>query len=59
MKPFIISFMAGALVGVLYSLLHVRSPAPPLVALAGLLGMGVAEDASPRLMGAISALLAT
>ena len=35
MKAMLISFV----VGVAYALLRVKSPAPPLVALAGLLGM--------------------
>jgi len=39
MKVYIISLCAGVLVGVIYSLLHVRSPAPPLVALVGLAGI--------------------
>jgi len=39
MKTMFISFLVGLMVGVLYALLRVRSPAPPLVALAGLLGM--------------------
>lgn len=39
------SLAAGLGVGVLYALLHVRSPAPPLVALAGLLGMAIGERA--------------
>ncbi|MFE2931985.1 DUF1427 family protein [Streptomyces sp. NPDC059278] len=30
---------AGLAVGAMYALLHVRSPAPPLVALTGLAGM--------------------
>jgi XapX domain-containing protein len=38
MKVYIVSLGAGVLVGVIYSLLHVRSPAPPLVALVGLAG---------------------
>ena len=32
MKLYLFSLLAGVLVGVIYSLLHVRSPAPPLVA---------------------------
>jgi XapX domain-containing protein len=40
MKAYIISLSAGVLVGVIYSLLHVRSPAPPLVALVALVGLG-------------------
>jgi XapX domain-containing protein len=47
MKPYILSLAAGVLVGVIYSLLHVRSPAPPLVALAGLLGILGGEQVIP------------
>jgi XapX domain-containing protein len=39
MKGMVISFAVGLMVGILYALLRVKSPAPPLVALAGLLGM--------------------
>ena len=39
MKAMLISFAVGLIVGAIYALLRVRSPAPPLVALAGLLGM--------------------
>ncbi len=39
MKAMLISFAVGLLVGIAYALLRVKSPAPPLVALAGLLGM--------------------
>ena len=39
MKALLISFAVGLMVGAVYALLRVRSPAPPLVALAGLLGM--------------------
>ena len=49
MKSYFISFACGALVGIFYALLKVRSPAPPLVALAGLLGMVLAEGAWPKL----------
>ncbi len=58
MKPYVISFVVGAIVGVLYSLLQVRSPAPPLVALAGLLGMVLAENGFPRAVSAIAAAFA-
>lgn len=47
MKPYILSLAAGLLVGIVYSLLQVRSPAPPLVALAGLLGILIGEQAPP------------
>jgi XapX domain-containing protein len=35
MKPMLISFRVGLVVGAIYALLRVRSPAPPLIALAG------------------------
>jgi XapX domain-containing protein len=41
------SLSAGILVGVIYSLLNVRSPAAPLVALIGLLGILISEQAIP------------
>lgn len=47
MKLYVISLGAGLLVGVIYSLLNVRSPAPPLVALIGLLGMLIGEQVIP------------
>ncbi len=47
MKMYILSLGAGLLVGVVYSLLNVRSPAPPLVALAGLLGILLGEQIIP------------
>ncbi|MHA7601668.1 DUF1427 family protein [Alicycliphilus sp. T452] len=47
MKLYAMSIGAGLLVGVIYSLLNVRSPAPPLIALLGLLGMLVGEQVIP------------
>ena len=47
MKMYVVSLFAGVLVGVIYSLLHVRSPAPPVVALIGLLGILIGEQAIP------------
>lgn len=47
MKPYIYSLFAGVLVGVIYSLIHVRSPAPPLIALVGLLGILAGEQIVP------------
>jgi XapX domain-containing protein len=47
MRVYILSLGAGLLVGVVYSLLNVRSPAPPLVALIGLLGILVGEQIVP------------
>jgi XapX domain-containing protein len=43
MKTLLISFAAGLIVGVAYGVIRVKSPAPPIVALIGLLGMVVGE----------------
>ncbi|MBU8899636.1 hypothetical protein DRW03_03185 [Corallococcus sp. H22C18031201] len=47
MKIYLVSIAAGVLIGLLYGLLGVRSPAPPLVALAGLLGILLGEQLVP------------
>jgi XapX domain-containing protein len=47
MKVYLLSLGAGLLVGVVYYFLNVRSPAPPLVALVGLLGILVGEQIVP------------
>ena len=47
MKLYLLSLGAGLLVGVIYSVLQVRSPAPPLIALIGLLGMLFGEQVIP------------
>lgn len=47
MKIYLASILAGLLVGIIYSLIHVRSPAPPVVALLGLLGMLAGEQIPP------------
>jgi XapX domain-containing protein len=47
MKMYVVAFAAGALVGVIYALLGVRSPAPPIVALIGLLGILAGEQVVP------------
>jgi XapX domain-containing protein len=49
MEQYVWSLGAGVLVGVVYSLVRVRSPAPPLVALIGLLGMLIGAAALPAL----------
>jgi XapX domain-containing protein len=46
-KPYLISLVAGLLVGVVYGLLGVRSPAPPVIALIGLLGILAGEQIVP------------
>jgi XapX domain-containing protein len=47
MKIYLLSLGAGLLVGMIYSLLNVRSPAPPLIALVGLLGILTGEQIIP------------
>lgn len=47
MKIYLVSAGAGLLVGVIYGLLNVRSPAPPVIALIGLLGILVGEQIVP------------
>jgi XapX domain-containing protein len=47
MKPYLLSLGAGILVGIVYALLGVRSPAPPTVALLGLLGILLGEQVVP------------
>jgi XapX domain-containing protein len=47
MRLYIVSLAAGVLVGIIYGLLNIRSPAPPVVALIGLLGMLLGEQVVP------------
>jgi XapX domain-containing protein len=44
MKMLLISFAVGLFVGVLYGVIRVKSPAPPIIALLGLLGMVLGEQ---------------
>jgi XapX domain-containing protein len=55
MKPYLFALGAGLLVGVIYSLLNVRSPAPPVVALVGLLGILIGEQVPPFAGGTMCA----
>lgn len=54
MKAYLASLAAGLLVGVVYSLLGVRSPAPPVIALVGLLGILLGEQAVPLVRHAVA-----
>jgi XapX domain-containing protein len=45
MRPYLASLILGVAVGVVYGLVKVRSPAPPAIALLGLLGMLTGEQA--------------
>lgn len=47
MKPYLLSLAAGLLVGAVYAMLGVKSPAPPTIALIGLLGILLGEQAVP------------
>lgn len=44
MKPYLLALAVGLLVGAIYGMLHVRSPAPPVIALVGLLGILAGEQ---------------
>ena len=48
MTNYLISLLMGLAVGAAYGFLQVRSPAPPLIALVGLLGMVLGEQAIDR-----------
>jgi XapX domain-containing protein len=47
MRMYVVALAVGVLVGIIYGLLDVRSPAPPVVALVGLLGILVGEQVVP------------
>ena len=47
MKPYLVSLALGVLVGVIYALFSVRSPAPQIFALVGLLGILAGEQLPP------------
>ncbi|WP_404334475.1 XapX domain-containing protein [Sphingomonas sp. MMS12-HWE2-04] len=54
MKPYLLSLGAGLAVGIVYSLLSVKSPAPPVIALVGLFGILIGEQIVPtavRILG--------
>ncbi|ORM74641.1 ABC transporter substrate-binding protein [Pantoea wallisii] len=47
LKTYILSLLAGILIGVFYAVIDVGSPAPPVIALLGLLGMQIGEHLIP------------
>ncbi|OWY28612.1 DUF1427 family protein [Herbaspirillum robiniae] len=49
MTSYLISLCAGILIGVFYAFFKGRSPAPPGIALIGLLGMVIGERLIPTL----------
>jgi XapX domain-containing protein len=54
MKPYLVSLAVGLLVGVIYALFNVRSPAPPVIALVGLLGILLGEQLPPLVKHALN-----
>lgn len=55
MKPYLLSLAVGLLVGIIYGLVNVRSPAPPVIALLGLLGILAGEQVVPLVKRVASA----
>ncbi|MTH34343.1 DUF1427 family protein [Paracoccus limosus] len=51
LQPYVLSLVAGIGVGALYAGLSVKSPAPPIIALLGLLGMITGEAGVQWLRG--------
>lgn len=47
LKTYAISLSVGILVGIIYAVMDVNSPAPPVIALLGLFGMLVGEQIIP------------
>ena len=47
MQAMLLSFGAGTLAGMVYGLLGVKSPTPPVIALVGLAGILLGEQALP------------
>jgi XapX domain-containing protein len=45
MTGYLVSIFMGLVVGAAYGLVNVRSPAPPMIALVGLLGMVLGQQA--------------
>jgi XapX domain-containing protein len=52
MKPYLASLAVGILVGLIYGAINIRSPAPPVIALVGLLGMLAGEQVAPLVRSA-------
>jgi XapX domain-containing protein len=55
MKVYLLSLGAGLMVGIIYSVINVRSPAPSLIALLGLLGMLGGEQVIPGMKQVLAA----
>src|SRR5215510_6859702 len=46
-RMYVVALATGVLVGIIYALLDIRSPAPPVGALVGLLGILMGEQVTP------------
>ena len=53
-KAYLVALSVGALVGIIYGALNVRSPAPPIIALVVLFGMLVGEQIPPLVKRVLS-----
>jgi XapX domain-containing protein len=49
LRPYLVSLGVGVVVGLFYAVVGVRSPAPPCIALLGLLGFLIGENGYPML----------
>lgn len=47
MTAYLVSFLVGVVIGGIYHVMGVRSPAPPIIALLGLLGILLGESGLP------------
>lgn len=47
LKTYSVSLIVGVMAGLIYAVIDVNSPAPPIVALVGLLGMQIGEHLIP------------
>ena len=54
MKAYLVTLALGLLVGAIYGAFQVRSPAPPVIALVGLLGILLGEQIPPLLRQALA-----
>ncbi|ORM68894.1 DUF1427 family protein [Pantoea rwandensis] len=54
LRTYSVSLAVGILAGLIYAVLDVDSPAPPIIALVGLLGMQIGEHLIPLIKRLIS-----
>jgi XapX domain-containing protein len=56
MISYLVSLLMGTAIGAAHGLFQVRAPAPPLIALVGLLGMALGQQAKPSTRRDINSL---